>query len=335
MNLFHRVSVATLGVTVALGIAAASGASAATAKPAPAACPTTFTRAVPVSSGTALKLALLTAQPGDEIQLADGTYSGHFVDLVAGTAAAPITICGSSKAVLNGGDDSLGYEFYVNHAPYTVLAGFTATNAQKGIVLDASSYSTINGVTVDQTGDEGIHLRTNTTNTVIENSTIFNTGKVEPQYGEGIYVGSANNNWCTYTLCQPDRSDNNTITTNAIGPGVGAEEIDIKEGTTGGVVSNNTFDGSGMTGGQSWVDVKGNNWTISGNTGHNTPHHGFTVSLAVAGWGNNNQFVANHAYVNAGGYGFRIQAGTTGNVVSTSNVVVGAGSGFSNIPATR
>lgn len=99
---------------------------------------------------------------------------------------------------------------------------------------------------------------------------IHDTGNDGRGMGEGVYVGSAN------TLS--DRSDNVQIPGNTIGPDVGGENIDIKEGTTGARIVGNTFDGNGLTGAHyddSWVDVKGNNLLVENNTGRNTTNDGY------------------------------------------------------------
>jgi hypothetical protein len=36
---------------------------------------------------------------------------------------------------------------------------------------------------------------------------IRTVGSRTPAVGEGIYIGSAQSNWCPYTSCQPDRGD--------------------------------------------------------------------------------------------------------------------------------
>jgi hypothetical protein len=303
------------------------------------ACPASATRVIDVSTADALKTALATAVPGDQIRLADGTYVGDFAATVPGTATAPVTICGSAAAVLDGGTTALGYTLYVANAPYTSIYGVTITDGQKGIVLDNSSHAVIDGVTVHGIGDEGVHFRRGTSDSVIQNSSIYDTGRLAAQYGEGVYVGSAKSNWCSMTSCNPDRSDRDVVLNNRIGPGVTAEEVDIKEGTTGGTVKGNTFDGSSMvaiTGGaRSWVDVKGNNWLIQWNVGHTTLRSGITDSLAATGWGNNNWISLNTEYVNASGYGVEVAAGVTGVHVLTSNVVYGAALGISNVTLTK
>jgi len=102
------------------------------------------------------------------------------------------------------------------------------------------------------------------------------------------------------------------------------------------------FDGAGISGANyadSWIDVKGNNYTISGNIGNNTAGlsallDGFQTHVPLSGWGNNNVFSGNTANVNASGYGFRIQTSGTGNIVYSNNTVSGAGSGVANIAVT-
>jgi len=44
-----------------------------------------------------------------------------------------------------------------------------------------------------------------------------------------------------------------------------------------------------MTGADSWVDVKGNAWTVKGNRGHLTPQDGFQVHVEAPGWGRDNE----------------------------------------------
>lgn len=307
----------------------------------PAAAPL---RTINVSTAAQLKAALLAAQAGDEIVMADGTYNGKFVIApgVNGTATNPIILRGSRNAVLNAGDISTGYVLYLQ-SNYWILKGFTITNGLKGLMVDGSHHSTIDGVKIFHIGEEALHLRKYSTQNTITNCDISETGLGTPDYGEGIYIGSAKNNWATYTNGLPDLCDSNYIFINKIGPNVAAECIDVKEGTTAGIIRGNTFDATGITGansGDSWIDVKGNNYLIESNNGTNPGgsifKDGYQVHCAVDGWGNNNQFKSNNCAVNATGYGFNIQlsgsnGNTTGNKVYTSNTVTGAASGTANI----
>ena len=74
---------------------------------------------------------------------------------------------------------------------------------------------------------------------------------------------------------EPDHRDRNQVLRNEIWATT-SESIDIKEGTSGGLIEGNRFDGSGLSGADSWVDVKGNGYTILGNTiGTNSPKDGY------------------------------------------------------------
>jgi len=147
-----------------------------------------------------------------------------------------------------------------------------------------------------------------------------------PEYGEGVYVGSAYNNWCTYTACAPDASDRNTVTGSTFADN-GSEAVDVKEGTTGTVVSGNTFDGTGSTA-LSWVDMKGNDGSVIGNNGRVARRDGFLTEVGAAGWGVRNTFAANVADVQGPGFGVNARAG---NTVACTNVVLNAAKGFSSI----
>ena len=232
---------------------------------------------VEVTTATELKAALTAAAPGQTIHLADGTYTGNFKAYTAGTASDPITLTGSAQTVLS---SSGGYGLYLDGASYWNVRGLTVTGGQKGIVTDTADHVVIDSVTVHDLQMEGVHFRTSSTDDVIENSHIYNTGLQRPGYGEGVYVGTAN------TL--DDNSDRVQILDNTIGPDVGAENIDLKEGTTGGTVSGNIFDGSGLSMtnyDDSWVDVKGNDYTVTGNRGVHTINDGFQTHTQQPGWG--------------------------------------------------
>ncbi|WP_226926404.1 hypothetical protein, partial [Pseudomonas sp. K8] len=192
--------------------------------------------------------------------------------------------------------------------------------------------SVIQGLTVSGTGDEAVHLRSNSTDNVVLGNTISDTGNRRDKYGEGVYIGSAVSNWCTYTDCDADRSDRNVVMGNTIS-GTSSESIDVKEGTTGGAVLGNTFDGAGMTGADSWVDVKGNNYLIQGNTGTNAEKNGMQTHQILDGWGDFNVFAANS--LDVGSSDFAIASWPEeSNVVRCDNTFVNAAEGLSNIPCT-
>jgi hypothetical protein len=327
----------SVAVVVLVGLCAApTGASAATIKDPTGICTGSYVRRVNVASTAQLTRALRYARPGDYIHLANGTYRSHFVARVSGTATRRITICGSRRAILNGGSLKTGYGLHIA-ASYWTVAGFSVTNSLKGIMLDRARHVLLRGLAIYRIGDEGVHFRTNSSYDRLERSTIHDVGLIHPDNGEGVYVGSANVNWPTYTGGKPDASNQNQIVGNTIGPRTTAESIDVKEGTTGTVISGNTFSGVGMNatlGADSWVDLKGNNAVVNGNIGHTAPLDGFQTHVILAGWGNNNVFHSNHADVGAAGYGFRIRTTGIGNIVGCDNVVTNAAAGFANVPCS-
>jgi parallel beta-helix repeat protein len=266
------------------------------------------------------------------IAMAPGTYAGNFVATTSGTPSAMITLCGPADSVLDGGSTEKGYVFHLDHASYWHLLGFSVTDGQKGVMADGTTGSVIEKLTVSRIGDEAIHLRDDSTDNIVTGNTVSDTGHRKPQYGEGIYIGSAHSNWCSISNCRPDSSDRNVIEGNHIS-GTTAENVDIKEGTTGGILRGNTFDGVGMSAADSWVDVKGNNWTIQGNVGQNAPTDGFQVHNVYKGWGTGNVFSSNAAAVNGPGYGIHL-APIQANVVLCSNTASGAGQGLSNVRCT-
>ncbi|HEU5108512.1 MAG TPA: hemagglutinin protein, partial [Micromonosporaceae bacterium] len=301
-------------------------------------------RVVNVATAAALTAALSDARAGDTIQLADGTYAGRF-RLVGkrGTAQAPITVRGSRRAVLDGGEVSTGYGFELRDVAYVRLVGFAVTRSQKAVVTERATFSELDGLHLHHIGDEAVALRRDSTDNVVRNSLIEETGLFEPQYGEGVYIGTWNGSW---QGGQPDASDRNQVLDNTFGPNVRAEHVDIKEGTSGGVVRGNRFEGRGLSGqnfADSFIDAQGNDYVISDNVGSFTAGSGtfanaFETHIQLDGWGCGNVFRGNSADLGGvGQYLVRVQlpncAGNP-NVVASSNTVTGARTGLTNIPVT-
>jgi hypothetical protein len=266
------------------------------------------------------------------INIAPGIYSGHFVTSVSGTPVAPISLCGPREAVIDGSGKQSGYVLHLNGASWWKLAGFTVQNGQKGVVTDHASHVLISRLYVHDIGDEGIHLRSSSSDNGVEGNVIRSTGLLHAALGEGVYVGSAHSNWCRYTACAPDASDRDVIKGNDISQTT-AENVDIKEGTTGGVIDGNHLSGLGMvsSAATAWVNVKGNAWTITGNVGELSIGDGFAVHMVQAGWGQHNVFRENHAAVDGPGYGIYVQHSSLATLLACDNTATGAGSGLSNI----
>jgi hypothetical protein len=285
---------------------------------------------VGVSTAKQLTAALAAARPGAVISLARGVYRGKFVTSRSGTAKKPIYLCGARDAVLDGGGIKGGYVLYLNRASYWRVSGFTVQDGQKGVMLDGATGVGLQGLLVQQIGDEAVHLRRGSTLNVVRGLTIRQTGLRKDKFGEGVYVGSAQSNWCDVNKCRPDQSDSNFVIGNVFSA-TSAEAVDIKEGTSSGVVAGNRFDGAGITGADSWVDVKGNGWLISGNQGSRAPVDGYQVHEILDGWGYRNVFSANISAVNATGYAIKVTKTHNDNVVQCNNRASAAGEGLTNI----
>ena len=290
---------------------------------------------VTVTTATELMDALTEPEPGTIIGLAETVFEGEFSATGDGTADKPITLCGTTKSVLDNGQTKKGYGLHLDNVSHWVIQGFTVRNSQKGVMADGTTNSIIRGLHVQNVGDEAIHLRAFSSDNQVLGNTISDTGLRKPKFGEGIYIGTAESNWCDISNCEPDKSDRNKIIGNTI-TGTTAESIDIKEGTSDGLIQGNTFDGSALNedGGDSWVDVKGNGWIIDGNSGTNSLLDGFQTHEIIDGWGTKNVFKNNIAEVNGAGYGYSLTP-VRENVVECNNTASNAAEGLSNEPCKR
>jgi hypothetical protein len=305
-------------------------------------CPTSgYQRLVNVGTTSQLNAALLDARPGDQIQLADGTYTANpFWIKTSGTAAARSTLCGSRLAKVGTGSIISGNGIALA-ASYWTITGFTLTNSETGMVVLGGHNNILENLDVQGVGQAGLNLRNLSTHNIIRNNRIHDTGGSAAVYGEGVYIGSASKFWCERSNCLPDRSDSNMVVGNTIGPNIGSEMVDLKEGVTGTVLQNNVFDGRGQSLNTlnlvSWVVIFGNRTSVIGNRGQYAIMHGYKVEnpTGVTGWGQNTVFHGNTVDLSgAPGYGFWSGYADQGTVVGCDNTVLNAGSGLSNIPCT-
>lgn len=278
-----------------------------------------YSRKVSVKDASELRSALANLRSGDLVQLQNGIYNGTFT--VSLKSIGPTYICADQGAVIDGGSVKSGYGLHLNSASNIVVSGIEVRNVQKGIMMDSALNIVLHNVKVSGVGDEGVHFRNNTKNSILINSLISNAGLFQPDFGEGVYLGSSKNKWCPNgSSCgEPDRSDCNFISGNRIA-NVKAESIDVKEGTQNNMIYQNVFEGSGMTGAyaDSFIDVKGNKTLVLNNSGvvgqcgsKACQLNGFQTHVAVPGWGDQNIFSGN-----------RISGGIGGPVVGLQKVLL-------------
>ncbi|RKH65443.1 CBM96 family carbohydrate-binding protein [Corallococcus llansteffanensis] len=232
-----------------------------------------------LASTASIQTALKNAAPGAVILLAPGTYTGNrgtsgdpggqglFYSGKSGTATSPIILksCDpANPATLTGTSVKDGsYGLHLT-GDFWQVRDLRVTTAQKGIIVDNGNHNLLSGVEVHTVGDEAVHFRDGSSYNTLEASRIHDTGKYQPQYGEGAYVGSDSSNPYEHVVI------GNVIRTTVFAGGITAEHIDIKEGADGTLVEGCTFNGAGISGensADSFVDVKGVNTVVRDNRG--------------------------------------------------------------------
>jgi len=292
---------------------------------------------VSVATPEQLRDALASAGPGSVIQLADGTYRSErrLVASANGTPTAPITLRGSRGAILTSTGPSGDYGLHITGDYWHVL-GITVADASKGVVLDGSLGTVLDGIEVRGIGDEGVHFRSCSSDGVLRNSVVRDTGLRAPRFGEGVYVGSANSKWVQHGCADGRDNSENVLVEGSTFQNTTAEGADIKEGTDSGTLRGNVFDNTGWSGensADSAVDVKGNGWLIEGNVVRNASGaflDAFQTHSAASGYGTRNTFRGNRVEGPIPGFGFGLHQGT-GNTVTCDNSAPGAERGLVGI----
>ena len=259
---------------------------------------------VKVNSADALSSALSNAAAGDKIVIAAGTYRGKFKLKKGGLKDNPIWIVAenaSDMPILDGGDYNNGTAFAIDGddnvegISYIYIQNIKVTNGRGGITVDHANYVTIDGVEAYGVGQAGIHLRDGSKYNIVKNSYIHDTGLYNVKYGEGVYIGSDYTKWPggrSKSEYDP-KVDYAQIINNTIGPGVTAEHIDIKEGSSYAYIIGNTFNAEGMidilNGGLSFIDFKGNYSEVAYNKGDQNGNkyfeNAFEINTKSPGWG--------------------------------------------------
>ncbi len=240
-------------------------------------------RTINCSTVDQIVAAMADAKAGDEIIIASGIYNAtkkvedaigkfnYFTSNANGTASNPIILRGasaSSRPVLRAAEaNKFGATTMSITGDYWIIKDLQLDFGQKGLILDTANNCQLLNLSVNNTSEEAIHLRSGSSNNLVQNCSITNTGKGSGKagFGEGIYVGSDQKQHDIYA----PNCNNNTIDNCKIGPNVSAEGIDVKEGTQFTVIKNSTFSGAGITGENSadaFIDIKGGNAFIYNNT---------------------------------------------------------------------
>lgn len=282
-----------------------------------------------VSTKAALDDAIAKAQPGDVIKLRSGQYGANLIVSVNGTASKPIWICADEGVIFDGRDTSAGTGIQVIDASYAFLVGPTVTRVKKGITVENSRNVTVSNATVSVIGEEAVHVKARSRDVSIVNNLIQDTGKINAQYGEGVYIGSDPTNWCNVTACSPDLTERTLVAGNRI-QRTTAEPIEAKPGSTQGWIQDNELDGDLVDTRYAFslVSVAGNDYLVRRNSGSGVPKDAYKsiVVKNVEGWGLRNTFSANDADLSgASGYAVWVQSGSSALVGCDNTFSGGAG----------
>eukprot|EP00903_Cladosiphon_okamuranus_P015283 g14123.t1 len=198
------------------------------------------------------------AGPGDTVVLGDGEYDEAIVTVQGGEEGNPLMITGGRGAVVSARYD--GKVVFVQHSWVTV-EGFTvdgevedadeaASYADKCVFVDSGNANgdeplegfVMTDMAIVNCGDECVRLKNFVVGAEITHSEISNCGVRDFVFGnsgkngEGIYVGTSSTQW---EGDEPDGCSDILISQNVINPN-GNECVDIKEGSTGVIVEENT-----------------------------------------------------------------------------------------------
>ncbi len=291
---------------------------------------------VTVFTTAELERALEAAAPGTVITLAPGRYQRErgrrFVAAADGTRTAPITLRGPRSAVLSSDGPGGDYGLHVTGDHWRV-EGLTVADASKGIVLDQSVGTHLVGVEVRDIGDEGVHFRWCSSDGVLRDSYVHDTGLDSPQFGEGVYVGSANSNWDRYACTDGRDNSERVLIEGTTFEDTSAEGADLKEGTESGTLRGNTFINTGYSGqnsADSAVDVKGNGWLVEDNVVRGASGaflDAFQTHDVYDGYGTGNTFRRNTVEGAVPGSGIGLYPAAD-NVVTCDNRAPGAALGL-------
>ncbi|MDH3300186.1 MAG: right-handed parallel beta-helix repeat-containing protein [Acidimicrobiia bacterium] len=223
-----------------------------------------------VSNQAELAAALAVARPGDVINLADGVYTridyrldqGHR----SGTASAPIVIQAAAGAapIIDAGDNGTpSYRFAVSiiRMAHVTVRGLEIRNGIFGALSRGSASITFEHNHIHDLAQVGVVTGAAETaagyepssNTVIRCNTIHDTGMLDPEFGEGIYVGTGRTG-------AVDRTSGVLIEGNEI-HSIANEAVDVKRYTTNVTIRNNLIhDVTPYYGGAISLGLNRNDW---------------------------------------------------------------------------
>ncbi|PWJ48633.1 Right handed beta helix region [Quadrisphaera granulorum] len=284
-----------------------------------------------VGTSAQLSSALSKAAPGGVVRLKDGVYTGTFRLSVQATGSKPFWLCGGPGAVLQTGNTGSGSALRIDSSSWVGLAGFSVRDSMQGVMVKSTSNLVVANLNISNIGYEALHVYAQSSDVVLRDNSITDTGVKDVAYGEGIYIGTSDRRWGEVTGGQPDATTRVAVVRNTI-VNAGAEPIEAKMGTTNGVIQGNVIRGhQPASRAIGWILVTGNDWLIKKNQGEDAVTNGYVLMRQGTEYGHDNSVVTNTGAVNASGWGVLLQnpgsPPPAGSIVGCDNDLSGAAAG--------
>lgn len=274
-----------------------------------------FAAAIEITPQDDIHAAVAALQPGDELVLGGGTYvlDREVLINLYGTANQPIVIrakTGEFPVLLQTNSGRRTVDF--DGAAYIEFRGIEINGGSQGMRMREADYITVADCEVHNTEDVAIAV--NWTGTYTGLKILRNHIHHTRNTGEGLYLG-CNNDFC--------RVENSIIDSNYIhhtnGPSVTqGDGIELKEGSSGNVISNNVIHDTNYPGILTYSTVgNGPPNIIEGNVMWNSSENGMQVAADA--------IIRNNIIIGAPVVFQSHQAGTPSNLQFVNNTVITPG----------
>ena len=149
---------------------------------------TSYAATIVVSNGDNLANKINGASGGDTVLVNNGTYAAFTLYNRKFTPALPLIIKAApgAKPVIK----NSWYQAPMSNSCYIVLDGLTFDSGGQPIYCTSVSNIVLVNLEVRNTSGEAVHIRGTSRYVDIINCNIHNTGGTQPQWSEGIYIGS-------------------------------------------------------------------------------------------------------------------------------------------------
>lgn len=265
--------------------------------------------------------ALTEANPGDTVSVGPGTYDG-FATVRDGRPDAPIRLEGRD-ARLAGPSLGEGRLVEVLHDHLTIT-GFELTGAGKLLHAVGAEDVRILDNHFHDAGAECLRLKYFARANEVAGNRIEGCGRLAPENGEGVYIGTAPEQVDRNPTSEPDASTGNWVHDNVIV--VPADCVDLKENAGSNVIERNLCSGGEDAQGGG-INVRSNGNTIRANDSRGHSGAGIRLGGDTPVDGIDNTVVDNTLSTN-GGYGLKVMAEPQRLICG--NTLAGNGRGATN-----